>query len=95
MIDGAVASLTVNVLEQVLLFPEASVTVIVTVVTPVPTEVPAAGDCVITNDPVAVQLSVADTLPVKFGTVAEQLAPAFAVWLEPHDDMTVQLHHLL
>ena len=44
VIFGAVTSLTVNVLVQVLKFPEASVTVIVTVVTPVPTSVPAVGD---------------------------------------------------
>ena len=67
---GAVASLTVKVLEQVLKLPAASVTVIVTVVTPVPTTVPSAGDCVITSDPDGVQLSVAVTAEVKLGTGA-------------------------
>ena len=56
----------------------ASVTVRVMVVTPVETSVPAAGDCVIVSDGVAVQLSVAETFAVKFGTAAWQFAFAFA-----------------
>lgn len=56
-----------NVVWQVALLLAASRTVIVTVVTPIPTRVPAAGDCVIEVTP---QLSVATTEPVKFGTGA-------------------------
>ncbi len=75
---GAVLSVTVKFAEQVLKFPAASVTVMVTVVTPVDTSVPAVGDCVITSEGVAVQLSVAVTLAVKLGTAAwhEALANA-------------------
>ena len=85
MILGAVISDTVNVLVQVLLFKAASFTVIVTVVTPVPTSVPAVGDCVIVNEPDAVQLSVAVTAPVKSGTADWQLALVIPVRLAPHD----------
>jgi hypothetical protein len=46
---GRVVSLTVNVVVQVFKLPEASFTVIVTFVTPVPTSVPANGDCVFTS----------------------------------------------
>ena len=47
---------TLNVQDAV--FPLASVTVNVTTVVPTPdTAVPAAGDCVTVNEPVAVQLS--------------------------------------
>ena len=67
--------------------PAASVTVIVTAVTPVPTIVPAVGDWVIIREAVAVQLSVAVTPVVKFGTDAWQFALAFAAWLEPQDDI--------
>ncbi len=75
---GLVLSVTVKLAEQVMKFPAASVTVIVTVVTPIDTSVPAAGDCVITSEGVAVQLSVAVTLAVKSGTEAwhEALAKA-------------------
>ena len=76
---GAVASLTVKVRVHVLELPAASVTVIVTVVTPDPTSVPAVGDWVITSEAAAVQLSVAVTPVVKFGTDAWQLLLAFAV----------------
>ena len=64
--------------EQVVKFPVASVTVIVTVVAPVVTGVPAAGDCVMISAFVAVQLSVAVTSEVKSGRVAwhEALAKA-------------------
>jgi hypothetical protein len=48
-------------------FKAASFTVIVTVVVPKPTNVPAAGDCVLVNEPEAVQLSVAVTPAVKSG----------------------------
>jgi hypothetical protein len=40
MITGAMLSVTVKVVSQVLLFPDASVTVMVIVVTPVLTRVP-------------------------------------------------------
>ncbi len=75
---GLVLSVTVKLAEQVLKFPAASVTVIVTVDIPVDTSVPAAGDCVITSEGVAVQLSVAVTLAVKLGTAAWQDALAKA-----------------
>jgi len=71
---GATLSNTVYVVVQVELLLAASVTVIVTVVIPIPTVEPTAGDCVITRDPVAVQLSLAVTVPVKFGTVDVQAA---------------------
>ena len=74
VIVGAVLSVTVNVFVHVLKLPAASVTVIVTVVTPFVTTVPAAGDWVIASEPAAVQLSVAVTPLIKLGTVAEQLA---------------------
>ena len=84
---GAVASLTVKVLVQLLELPAASVTVIVTVVTPVPTSVPADGNCVIASEAAPVQLSVAVTPVTKLGTAAWQLAPALAVRLDPQDDI--------
>ena len=87
IIFGAVTSDTVNVLVQVLLFNAASFTVIVTVVTPVPTSVPAVGDWVIVNEPDAVQLSVAVTADVKSGTVPWQLPFALPVRFIPHDVM--------
>ena len=57
-----------KVVVHVLLLFEASLTVTVMVVVPVPTSVPAAGLCVMTNNPVGVQLSVASTSLVTFGT---------------------------
>jgi hypothetical protein len=77
LITGGVLSETVNVVEQVLLLFAASVAVIVTVVTPKPTETPASGDWVIVTVPL--QLSVATVPEVKLGTRAEQVAPAEAV----------------
>ena len=56
----------------------ASFTVKVTVVTPVETSVPAAGDWVMVSAEAAVQLSVAVTLAVKLGSVAWQFALALA-----------------
>lgn len=44
VITGGVVSTTVTLAEQVAWFPAASITVILTVVTPGPTSVPAAGD---------------------------------------------------
>ena len=78
MITGAMLSVTVKVVLQVTKFPEASVTVIRTGVTPVETRVPANGDWVMTKDEAGVQLSVAVTLGVKSGTAAWQLALAKA-----------------
>jgi hypothetical protein len=77
-IVGASVSLTVKLVLQVAELPEASATVMLTGVTPVPARVPAAGDWVITNDDEAVQLSVALMLAVKSGTVAWQSALAKA-----------------
>ena len=82
LITGGVTSLTVKVLVQVDVLPTASLTVIVTVVTPVPTVVPAAGLCVIVTDE---QLSLATTPLVKSGTVDWQLPFALAVWFDPHE----------
>ena len=56
----------------------ASFTVMVTVVTPVETRVPAEGDWVMVRAEAAVQLSVAVTLAVKLGSIAWQFAFAFA-----------------
>jgi hypothetical protein len=67
---GGVVSLTVKVVVHEALLLASSFTVMVIVVTPEPTLVPAAGDCVILRDPAAVQLSVALTPPVTSGTVA-------------------------
>ena len=68
--------MTVNVASTCALLPDASVTVIVTVFAPRPTLVPTMGDCVITSALVAVQLSLAMTDEVKFGTVAVQFCRA-------------------
>ena len=76
---GAVTSETVKVVVQVVELLAASFTVIVTVVAPVPTSVPATGDWDITSEPAAVQLSVAATPPVKLGNAPWQLAFALAV----------------
>jgi len=65
---GGVNSKSVKVVVHVLLLFEASLTVTVMVVVPVPTSVPAAGLCVMTNNSVGVQLSVASTSLVTFGT---------------------------
>ena len=67
---GGVNSKSVKVVVHVLLLFEASLTVKVIVVVPVPTDVPAAGLCVMTNDSGGVQLSVASTSLVTFGTGA-------------------------
>ena len=59
---------TVKVVVHVIKFPLASVTVTVIVVVPVPTSVPGNGFCVMVNKFVGVQLSVASTSLVTFGT---------------------------
>ena len=67
IIVGGVLSVTVNVVAQVVVLPAASLTVMMTEVAPSVTVVPAAGACVMTNDPDAVQLSVATTAGIKLG----------------------------
>jgi hypothetical protein len=62
--DGGVVSLTVNVVEQLLLFPAPSVAVTVIVCGPRPTNVPAAGLWVTVTDP---QLSELVTFGTTFG----------------------------
>ena len=71
-------SVTVKVVEQVTELLEASLTVRITVVTPVETRVPAGGDWVMVRAEAAVQLSVAITLAVKLGSAAWQFAFAYA-----------------
>lgn len=67
VITGGVVSFTVNVVVHVEEFECPSVAVIVTVCGPMPTAVPAVGDCVSVTP---VQLSVATVLAVKLGTKA-------------------------
>src|SRR2546423_15637001 len=67
---GAVVSFTVKVVAQVLVLFAASPTVIVIVVVPRPTSVPAAGLCVLIREPAAVQLSEAVKLASTSGTIA-------------------------
>ena len=77
---GAVLSVTVNVVEQVAALFAASFTVMIMLVTPVETSVPAVGDWVIVRLAAEVQLSVAVTFAVKSGTAAWQDALAKADW---------------
>jgi hypothetical protein len=70
---GAVLSVTVNVAVQVDSLLAASLTCSVMVVTPSPTEVPAAGVCVTTTGPLQ---SLATTPALKSGTSAWQVASA-------------------
>ena len=70
VIVGGVVSLTVKVVVQVVLLFTASLTVIVIVVTPLVTSVPAPGLWVTVNEAVGVQLSEATTPPITFGTAA-------------------------
>ena len=79
VIDGTCVSNTVTVCWHVVAFPEASVTVITTGVTPIETSDPATGDWVIIKEPVGVQLSEATTPRVKSGTAAWQFSFANAV----------------
>jgi len=79
MITGLVLSVTVKLAEHVAKLPPASVTVIVTMVTPVETRVPAIGDWVMVSAGAAVQLSDATTPEVKSGIAAWQFASAEAV----------------
>ena len=82
VIAGAVVSLTVKVVVQVVVLPTASATVIVTVVEPRAATAPTTGDCVIVNE--LLQLSAATTLEVKSGTKALQFADALSVCAVPH-----------
>ena len=60
-VGGVLSTLVTGIVQEEEL-PEASVTVIVTVLVPAPERtVPAAGDWVTTSDPEGVQLSLADT----------------------------------
>lgn len=81
---GAVVSLTVKVVEHVVVLPAASVAVIVTVVAPSGAAKPAAGDWVTDVTP---QLSVAEMPVVKSGSEAVQFAPAEADCAAAHDVM--------
>jgi hypothetical protein len=78
-ITGAVLSITVNVIVQVSLLPEASVAVIVTFDVPSSASIPAGGVWV--SLIAATELQLSDTLTAlrKFGTGALQSAPAEAV----------------
>jgi len=82
---GAVVSTTVTVAEHVELLPAASVAVIVTTVGPNAATAPAAGDCVSVT---ALQLSLADTPPVRSGIVEAQFAPASRAWSAAQVAMT-------
>ena len=82
---GFVVSRTVKVVVQVVMLPAASVTVSVIVLAPRTPAEPAAGDCVTEAMP---QLSLATTPAVKFGTAAEQLLSALALWAAGHEVMT-------
>ncbi len=79
---GGVLSLTTKLALHVAWLFAASFTVMVTTVVPRPTTAPAAGDWVITSEPDGVQLSVAETPPVKSGTTAWHEPSANALWPE-------------
>lgn len=82
---GAVTSMTVKVVVHVVVLPAASATVSVIVLAPRTPAEPAAGDWVTEAMP---QLSLATTPAVKFGTAAEQLLSALALWAAGHEVMT-------
>src|SRR6266511_734166 len=75
---GAVLSVTVKVVEQVALFPAASVAVTMIVCVPIPTKVPAAGDWLKVMAAAPLQLSLTLTPPNTLGTAAWQVASALA-----------------
>jgi hypothetical protein len=75
---GAVVSLTVNVVEAVLLLPTASVATMVMVCVPRVTIVPAAGLCVMVSPASELQLSVTDVPETTFGMPDWQLPLAEA-----------------
>jgi hypothetical protein len=70
MIVGGVESLTVNVVVHVAALLAASFAVTVIVVIPKPTNVPAAGSCVMVSEPAGVQLSEPMTPESTFGIAA-------------------------
>src|SRR5438309_435396 len=84
VITGGVLSVTVKVAVQVDSLFAASVTCKVTVVTPRPTSVPAAGLWVICSGADPLQSVATRPLVVKSGTGAWQTPLAKALWLEAH-----------
>ena len=76
---AAIGPVTIRLVEHELVFPQASFAVMLMLVVPGPTSVPAAGDCEIEIMFAAVQLSLAVTLVVKSGTSAWQLLPVATV----------------
>src|SRR5258706_12445380 len=76
---GAVTSATVSGTLATVWLPAASVTVTTIEYWPAASSVPAAGLWVIVNWLAGVQLSLATTLPITFGTAAWQFAPAATV----------------
>jgi hypothetical protein len=85
VIVGGVVSLTVNVVMQVDALLKPSVAVMVTVCGPIPTSVPAIGDCVSVTP---VQLSFATTSGRKLGTAETHDALADPMWAGAHVVMT-------
>jgi hypothetical protein len=81
VIVGGVTSTTVTTATHVLELPAASVAVSVTLLGPNASVAPAAGDCVFVT---ALQLSVATIEPVRFGSVAVQVGPAFRLEFGAH-----------
>src|SRR6266436_4345014 len=84
VITGGMLSVTVNVAVQVDSLFAASITCKVTVVTPRPTSVPAAGVWVICSGADPLQSVATRPLVVKSGTGAWQTPLAKALWLEAH-----------
>src|SRR5438094_840806 len=80
--DGGVLSVTVKLAVQVDSLVAASMTCKVTVVTPKPTRVPAAGDWLICTEAEPLQSLATRPLVVKSGTGAWQTPSAKALWLE-------------
>ena len=76
--------MTVSVVVQVLTLPASSIAVIVIVVCPVPTRVPAVGDCVKVIKAPEEQLSVTVTPARTLGTVPWQLPSAEMVVAAGH-----------
>ncbi|OQC01773.1 MAG: hypothetical protein BWX80_03312 [Candidatus Hydrogenedentes bacterium ADurb.Bin101] len=85
---GGVSSATVSIAWQVAGLALSSVTVIVTVWSPMASKAPAVGFCVITRFPTGLQLSEAATAAVKSGTVPWQEASALTDWFGPQAVMT-------
>src|SRR5438477_2442575 len=84
LIVGGVLSVTVKLAVQVDSLFAASMTCKVTVVTPKPTRVPAAGDWLICTGAEPLQSLATRPLVVKSGTGAWQTPSAKALWLEAH-----------